>query len=221
MLSKDWENTYLGLERIVTNPKKFTKVLKSWNLPKDAKILDLCCGNGGSLRVFTGSEYHNLFGLDISFNLLSRVKASVPLILGDANNCPIKNSTFDVIIIHKALHHFLDHAPLLTEIKRILKPEGYFCFIEPRKTWFRTLYHVILFSPFIEIFPPLISMRNAALIEEGETYFHWLNNSDKFFTMLENSFDFTTESRKEDLFHYIVKCRNLDKKETSTQYEAD
>lgn len=209
MLSENWENTYLRLERIVTNPKKFIRVLKSWNLPKDAKILDLCCGNGGTLNIFKGSEYRNLFGLDISFNLLSRVKASVPLILGDGNKCPIKKSSFDVIIIHKALHHFLDHAPLLKEIKRILKPGGHFCFIEPRKTWFRTLYHVILLSPFIEIFPSLINMRNAALIEEGETYFHWLNNSDNFFRMLEYSFDFTTESRKEDLFHYIVKCRNL------------
>ncbi|MEI6125888.1 MAG: class I SAM-dependent methyltransferase [Pseudomonadota bacterium] len=215
MCSEKWENTYLRLIRIVTNPKKFSKTLKKWKLQQDSRILDLCCGNGGSLEVFKKAGYRNLYGLDLSPNLLSRVKKGVPLILADANICPIQNNAFDVVIIHKALHHFLDHRLLLTEIKRILKPEGFFCFIEPRKTWFRKLYHLVLFSPFIEIFPPLLSMRNAALIEEGETYFSWLDNSHQFFHMLESGFAFATESRKDDLIHHIVKCRSIAKSEAS------
>jgi len=216
MCSEEWENTYLRLVKIVTNPYKFSRALKAWNLKRDAKILDLCCGSGGTLKVFRDAGYANLFGLDISFNLLSHAGIPSPLVRGDANNCPLKRSVFDVVIIHKALHHFLDHAPLLKEIKRILKPEGCFCFIEPRKSWFRDLYHVVLFSPFIEIFPPLLNMRNAALVEEGETYFSWLDNSSDFFSLLEETFDFATESRKDDLIHHIVKCRKISKKPASS-----
>ena len=208
MCSEEWEATYLKFIRIVVNPKKFSKILRQWDIEPRAKILDLCCGTGGSIKVFRKAGYHNVYGLDISLNLLGRVKQGIPVLLADANACPIKNEAFDVVVIHKALHHFLDHHRLLAEIKRILKPDGIFCFIEPRKTWFRKLYHVALLSPFAELFPPLLRMRHAALIEEGKTYFKWLDNTDEFFDLLENRFSFTTESRRDDFMHHIVKCRS-------------
>lgn len=209
MCSEEWEKTYLKLVRFVTNPKKFAKVLGAWNIDRNARILDLCCGSGGSFEVFLKAGYRNLYGLDISHNLLTRIKNGVPLIVADATACPLKADSFDAVVIHKALHHFLDHRPLLSEIKRLLKPDGLFCFIEPRKTWFRKLYHFILFSPFTDVIPPLVSVRNAALIEEGATYFRWLETSTEFLAMLEKTYGFATESRTDDLLHHIVKCRNL------------
>ncbi len=206
--SEEWEQTYLRLVRIVTNPGKFAKVMKKWNLHHDSRILDLCCGNGGTLDVFRRAGYRNLTGLDVSNNLLKRAKNNIPLVQADANHCPFREDIFDAIIIHKALHHFLDLDPLITEVKRLLKPEGYFCFIEPRKTWFRDLYHVVLLSPLVNIIPPLVQLRNAALIEEGETYFKWLDNSHVFFNMLEKRFHFSTVHKIEDLCHYIVKCKS-------------
>ena len=219
MCSDDWERTYLKLVRVVTNPKKFARVLRAWHIDQTATILDLCCGSGGSFDVFLRAGYRNLYGLDISYNLLSRSGNGVPLVLADANACPIKSSVFDVVIIHKALHHFLDHRQLLDEIKRILKPGGLFCFIEPRKTWFRTLYHLALFSPFVDFIPPLLNVRKAALIEEGETYFRWLDNAPLFLRMLEERYAFATISRRDDMLHHIVQCRKrVEKTDMSDSY---
>ncbi|MCX8042602.1 MAG: class I SAM-dependent methyltransferase [Desulfobacterota bacterium] len=209
MCSDEWEATYLRFIRVVANPKKFARVLQKWQLNPNARILDLCCGNGSGLDVFWNAGFRNVYGLDISRNFLRRVRKDVPVVLADAQACPIRSGSFDVVIIHKALHHFFDHAPVLAEVKRMLKPDGFFCFIEPRKTWFRTLYHIVLMSPVAELFPPLARMRQAALIEEGPTYFTWLDNADAFFTMLEQQFSFVVESRTDDIMHHIVKCRNL------------
>lgn len=204
--SEEWEKNYMRFFNVVTDPQKLFKVLKSWNLDRDARVLDMCCGTGGSFEVFKKARLWNLFGLDISMNLLSRVKNGVPLMLGDAHNCPIKSNSFDAIVVNKALHHFLEHKQLLSEIKRVLKPTGYFCFIEPRKTWFRDLYHVIIFSPFVNFIPYLVEMRNN-IKEEEDTYFYWLNNAHEFFKMIEEQLDFTIESMKQDHVHYMVKCR--------------
>lgn len=192
---------------IVTNPGKLARVLKSWDMERDARLIDLCCGNGESFQVFSKAQYNYLWGIDNSFNLLTSVKTRVPLVQGDARQCPIKDNSFDVVFINKALHHFSNHTALLTEIKRILKPGGYFCFIEPRSTWLRRLFHAVLLSPLIEIFPPFRDLKKALTIE-SETYFFWLNNARSFFTMREETFRFRIESLNKDLLHYAVKCRN-------------
>lgn len=207
-MNEEWEETYLNLTWLVANPKKFKKVLKSWNLNKDSRILDLCCGNGGCFQVFSNTGYNKVFGLDISSNLLSRVESSVPLIRGNVFQCPIKDNVIDVVFMNKALHHFLDFTSLLSEIKRVLKPNGLFCFVEPRSTWFRSLYHAVFLSPFVDIYPPLKRYKYASLIAEAETYFPWLRNSHTFFKMLEEKFDFTIESNEENLAHYVVKCKS-------------
>ncbi len=204
---QEWENTYLRLEWLVANPRKFQKILKEWDLDKSAKILDLCCGNGGCFNVFLKEDYAFLCGLDISRHLLANVRVPVPLIQGDVYACPIKTNAIDVVFINKALHHFLDHTCILSEIKRIVKPQGYFCLIEPRRTWFRDLYHVVCLSPLADIFPFFRSLKRAVL-EEGDTYFPWLENAEKFMKILRNDFDFTILSNDRDLRDYIVKCRN-------------
>ena len=204
----EWQNTYLNLTWMVANPKKFAKYLKSWNLDKNSVILDLCCGNGGCFQVFNDADYKKVFGLDISSNLLSNVKTNVPLMQGDVFQCPVKDNAVDVVFINKALHHFLDFAPLLSEIKRVLKPNGVFCFVEPRSTWFRNLYHAVFLSPFADIWAPLKRFKYACLIAEADTYFPWLKNAHTFFKMLEEKFDFTIESNNKNLAHYVVKCKN-------------
>jgi ubiquinone/menaquinone biosynthesis C-methylase UbiE len=208
MQCKDWEETYLKFSWLVVNPKKLSRVLKEWNLDRDAKILDLCCGSGGCFPVFRKENYNNLFGLDLSSNLLSRADSGVPLIQGDAFHCPIKDNTFDVVFINKALHHFLDHTALLKEVKRILKPQGYLCFIEPRSTWFRNIYHAVFFFPLIDIVPPLKEFKRASLVEEAGTYFPWLSNTPNFFRKLEGKHGFSIELKKKDLSHYVIKCKN-------------
>ena len=204
----EWEKTYLKFSQIVANPKKLEKALKSWNMDRRSKILDMCCGSGGYFYTFEKAGYQNIFGLDFSHNLLAHVKDPVTLIQADALSCPIKENSFDAVFINKALHHFHEYGPLMKEIKKMLKPGGYFCFIEPRSTWFRRLYHCVLQSPIIKFFPPLEKYREAALVTEGETYFKWLEVSQRFFRDLESKYGFTIESLKGDLLHYVVKCKN-------------
>ncbi len=208
MTNEEWEKTYLKFVRIVANPRKLSKALKRWNLDKGSRILDICCGAGTYFPTIQQEKFNNLVGLDFSANLLSQVETSVELIQADALLLPFKENSFDIVIIHKALHHFHDYTPLVTEIQNILRPGGNFCFIEPRKTWFRNLYHSFLLSPVTKLSPLLTKYKEAALDAEGETYFQWLDKSPHFFNTLEDTFNFKIESLKKDLLHYVVKCKS-------------
>jgi hypothetical protein len=56
--------------------------------------------------------------------------------------------------------------------------------------------------------PPLVRLRQAALIEEGRTYYNWLNSSHTFSQTLLDRYNLVTEYEKRDLLHYIGKFRN-------------
>ena len=44
---------------------------------------------------------------------------------------PFKESYFDVIYIHSALHHFPSFKKIMEEVRRILKPDGVLIIQEP------------------------------------------------------------------------------------------
>ncbi len=49
----------------------------------------------------------------------------------DANNLPFKSESFDLIVGHSVLHHFLHYETTLANIRRLLKPGGKAMFYEP------------------------------------------------------------------------------------------
>ncbi|TBR16213.1 class I SAM-dependent methyltransferase, partial [bacterium] len=99
MNTSQWEEVYVNLRR---DAGLREKRIHMFSLPAQARILELGCGDGLNLKIMQELGYKNVFGLDNSFALLSRVKG-VPVVLADACKTGFAGSSFDVIFIDSFL----------------------------------------------------------------------------------------------------------------------
>lgn len=101
-------------------------------VPKNSKILEAGCGTGLSGKAQHIAGYHNLYGCDISSEMLAEAKAKD--IYQTLHQCnlfeplPYEDSYFDVIECLAVLTHILDPAPIFLEFHRIVKTEGLIIF---------------------------------------------------------------------------------------------
>ena len=105
---------------------------KIWKkiVPGGGIVLDLGIGRGffsnRLIETFGGNV--NLIGLDLSEAILQQTKAAhreVSLVLGEAEKSPFRKNSFDVVMVISTFEHIEDSEPVIPEIKRILKPQGY------------------------------------------------------------------------------------------------
>lgn len=105
------------------------------DIPKDACILDLCCGQGRHTLELARRGYTNLFGVDRSHYLISRAKRvarqqglAVTFREGDARKPRFPDSKFDLIYVAGNSFGYFesvdDDIVVLQELRRLLKPGG-------------------------------------------------------------------------------------------------
>jgi ubiquinone/menaquinone biosynthesis C-methylase UbiE len=96
--------------------------------PKPMSILDVGCGTGELLYQISACMNSTLAGLDISSNMLAiarkKLKPSVDLREGDAENLPWQNHSFDLVLCTLSFHHYPQPGKALSEISRVLMPGG-------------------------------------------------------------------------------------------------
>ena len=88
-------------------------------------LLDLGCGSGIVMRCANNS-FDNVFGIDISVEILKKAKDNGYLICGDGAFLPFADNSIDAVVCFAALHHLYDHRPVVQELYRVLKPGGIF-----------------------------------------------------------------------------------------------
>lgn len=93
-------------------------------------VLDLCCGQGylTSRLTETGATVD---GLDFSPTMLQRAARAAPaarLRQGDAQDLPYDAASFDAVVCNFGLMHIPDQPRALSEVRRVLRPEGVFAF---------------------------------------------------------------------------------------------
>lgn len=102
------------------------------NLPRNAKILDLGCGEGRN-SLYLSQVGFNVVGLDLSFKAVSVMqnnffeeKLKGSSITADARHLPIKNQSFDAILAHHLFDHlsYASTQKALDEAYRVLSPSG-------------------------------------------------------------------------------------------------
>ncbi len=101
--------------------RKEAAILKS--SLKGEKFLDLGCGTGYYLK-------NGFVGFDISHNMLlqAKKKGNHFLVLGNADNLPFKDSTFDSVISMFGVLNHVDLNRCIKEVNRVLKTNGVFIF---------------------------------------------------------------------------------------------
>lgn len=167
---------YDGLNRVIsfgTDIKWRKKVLRmvSKNYPK--LILDVATGTGDLAILMTATKADKIIGLDISAGMLEVGKQKIALknmnnqidmILGDSESIPFDNDYFDAITVAFGVRNFENLEAGLSEILRVLKPNGTFVILEtsvPTKFPFKQGY--TLYTKYImPLIGKIFSKDNAA-----------------------------------------------------------
>jgi demethylmenaquinone methyltransferase/2-methoxy-6-polyprenyl-1,4-benzoquinol methylase len=146
---------YDNLNRIISfgiDVKWRKKVLKIVADKNPETILDIATGTGDLAILMTQTNAKKIIGLDISVGMLDvgrkkikelKLDSKIEMLLGDSENMPFEDNTFDAITVAFGVRNFETLEKGLSEILRILKPDGVFVILEtsvPEKTPFKQGY---------------------------------------------------------------------------------
>lgn len=109
---------------------------------KDKKVLDAMCASGIETEYLI-SMGASVTGLDISPNnaAIYEKKWQRKCMVASIHDTGLPRESIDCVYIYGGLHHIIPClAETMREVHRILKPNGYFVFVEPNKdTWLNYL----------------------------------------------------------------------------------
>lgn len=113
------------------------------------KVLEAMC-SGGYTTAYLLSQGAEVTGLDLSPELIEIFRGKWPgcgAVCASVLETGFPDAAFDAVVIMGGLHHVHPHlGKAMDEVHRILKPGGWFCFVEPhagslpdlaRKAWYR------------------------------------------------------------------------------------
>jgi Methylase involved in ubiquinone/menaquinone biosynthesis len=92
-------------------------------------------------------------GLDISLGMLKRAKKVCPLVLGDGENLPFKDSTFDTLTVAFTLRNIPNKERAVEEFYRVLRKDGNLIILEMKVEKWNIA--AILYSLIMAILAPI------------------------------------------------------------------
>jgi demethylmenaquinone methyltransferase/2-methoxy-6-polyprenyl-1,4-benzoquinol methylase len=146
---------YDGLNRVIsfgTDIKWRKKVLAMVKATNPNTILDIATGTGDLAILMSETGASKIVGLDISAGMLEvgrkkitekKLSNKIEMILGDAEEMPFEDNSFDAITVAFGVRNFETLEKGLSEILRVLKPNGIFVILEtsvPEKFPFKQGY---------------------------------------------------------------------------------
>ena len=148
---------YDGLNKIISLGTDATwkkKILQMVQLLHPTSILDIATGTGDLAILFGETTATEIIGLDISQGMLDigkkkisdkNLDSKIQMVLGDGEKIPYADNYFDVITVAYGVRNFENLDKGLSEILRVLKPNGTFIILEtavPTKFPFKQGYYV-------------------------------------------------------------------------------
>lgn len=133
------------------------------SLIKDKTVLDIASGEGYGSNLLS-YECQHVYGVDIDEKTIERAKGkyrrdNLNFIKGSTSAIPLNTNSVDVVISFETLEHHDEHEQMLSEIKRVLRPDGFLLISSPDKHFYSDLrkynnpYHIkeLYKSEFIEL----------------------------------------------------------------------
>lgn len=133
---------YDGLNRVISfgiDVKWRNKVVKLVAKENPKNILDIATGTGDLAISLTSTNAKKIIGLDISDGMLEvgrqkisskKLDSIISMVIGDSEDLPFKDSTFDAVTVAFGVRNFENLEKGLSEILRVLKPNGTFVILE-------------------------------------------------------------------------------------------
>lgn len=133
---------YDGLNRVISfgiDVKWRNKVVKIVSKKQPENILDIATGTGDLAINLASTNAKEIIGLDISNGMLEvgrkkiaskKLESIISMVIGDSENLPFEDNTFDAITVAFGVRNFENLEKGLSEILRVLKPNGIFVILE-------------------------------------------------------------------------------------------
>jgi len=146
---------YDGLNRVISfgiDIKWRKKVVEIVNKQQPDTILDIATGTGDLAINLAKTSASKIIGFDISPGMLEvgkkkithkQLDHKIKMVLGDSEKMPFDDNSFDAITVAFGIRNFENLEQGLSEILRVLKPNGVFVILEtsvPTKTPFKQGY---------------------------------------------------------------------------------
>ena len=147
---------------------------------KPKKIVDVATGTGDLAIALTSIPSATVTGIDIAVEMLEigkqkiterNLNRKINMIVGDAESLPVVDNTIDVVTVAFGVRNFGDLYKGLSEIHRILKPEGQLFILEtsvPKNLFFRIGYKI-----YTSLFLPLV----GRLFSSDKNAYSYLSHS--------------------------------------------
>lgn len=110
-------------------------------------ILEIGSGKGGLTR-YLSQLGHDVTGIDLDFQAIKdgrKENGDLPILLASGDTLPFKDQSFDIVISFDVFEHIPDSDKHLSEVARVLKPDGYYILQTPNK-WTNVLFETIRFT---------------------------------------------------------------------------
>lgn len=103
-------------------------MIQKSELKEDSKILEIGCGTGNYLKIFSILFKGDFYGIDQSKGMIEKAKEKcnkVKFIVGEATKLKeLKDDSFNIIYLVDVIHHIKDIELLFENIFRVLKKDG-------------------------------------------------------------------------------------------------
>lgn len=206
--TRKWEDAFLKQRRGLSSRQKR---LKLFNIGSKDIVLDIGCGDGLDILVMEKMGVKNITGIDISRRLLHLAQKTNPqakFYLAEVDKLPFEKNKFTIVFVDSVFHHLLRYEKSLLEIKRVLKPGGFLCFIEPHQSFIRRVLDFTCKLPLSNYLPGL-KQRRVGYLEEKELMEHWLETEEEFYNLLQKlgfrkilfKIDFLSMVAKYQIYH--------------------
>lgn len=135
-------DNYDNLNRVISfgvDVKWRKKILKMVSAKNPSSVLDIATGTGDLAILLSNTNAEKIVGLDISAGMLEVGKQKVAhknlsnrieMVLGDSEKIPFEDNSFDAITVAFGIRNFENLELGLSEILRVLKPNGIFVILE-------------------------------------------------------------------------------------------
>lgn len=148
-LAEDYERHYSDPMSMAYRLRFFNEPMMAGIALEGKRVLDAMCG-AGQMTDYLLSRGARVTGLDISEKSIEHFRKKCPqaqAIAGSILDSGLEADSYDCVTVVGGLHHVQPHVnAAIDEVYRILRPGGYFCFMEPhagsvpdivRKIWYR------------------------------------------------------------------------------------
>jgi len=136
----------------------FHSILKL-NHTSTSKYVDIGCGGGLLTEAMVVDHSYDITGVDLSARSLKHARkhaqdmnvTNVQYVQGSAYKLPFETGAIDGVIISDVLEHLHDLRLAMSEIKRILKPNGILVFDTINRTWLSYILMYLIAQEIIEM----------------------------------------------------------------------